>query len=89
MEHGVCAIVGAGEGLGQALAAAFARKGFDVALVSRSEKGSAAAADAARRGIRKPRSASSPGTRASRKPWKTGWDAWPAKPAASKCSSTT
>ena len=49
MSHGMCAIVGAGEGLGQALAAAFARKGFDVALVSRSEKGSAAAVDAARR----------------------------------------
>jgi short-subunit dehydrogenase len=49
MDHGLCAIVGAGEGLGQSLAAAFACKGFDVALLSRSEKGSAAAAEAARR----------------------------------------
>jgi short-subunit dehydrogenase len=49
MDHGLCAIVGAGEGLGQSLAAAFARKGFDVALLSRSEKGSAAAVEAARR----------------------------------------
>jgi len=49
MDHGLCAIVGAGEGLGQSLAAAFAAKGFDLALLSRSEKGSAAAKDAARR----------------------------------------
>ncbi len=49
MDHKVCAIVGAGEGLGQSLAAAFAAKGFDIALLSRSEKGSAAAATAARR----------------------------------------
>src|SRR5882724_5274664 len=49
MDQKVCAIVGAGEGLGQSLAAAFAAKGFDIALVSRSEKGSAAAAEAARR----------------------------------------
>ena len=39
----VCAIVGAGEGLGRSLAARFAREGFDMALLSRSEKGSAAA----------------------------------------------
>ncbi len=49
MDHKVCAIVGAGEGLGQSLAAAFARKGFDIALLSRSENGSAAAFAAARR----------------------------------------
>lgn len=48
MDHKVCAIVGAGEGLGQSLAAAFATKGFDIALLSRSENGSAAAAAAAR-----------------------------------------
>jgi short-subunit dehydrogenase len=49
MSQGVTAIVGAGEGLGQSLAAAFAAKGYDIALLSRSEKGSAAAAEAARR----------------------------------------
>ena len=38
-----CAIVGAGEGLGAALAARFARGGYDIGLVSRSEAGSAAA----------------------------------------------
>ena len=47
MSRPVCAIVGAGEGLGRSLAAKFAREGFDVALVSRTEKGSRAAADAA------------------------------------------
>ncbi|MEM7427381.1 MAG: SDR family NAD(P)-dependent oxidoreductase [Pseudomonadota bacterium] len=44
----VCAIIGAGEGLGRALAARFAREGMDLALVSRSEEGSSAAASAAR-----------------------------------------
>jgi NADP-dependent 3-hydroxy acid dehydrogenase YdfG len=48
MDKRVCAIVGAGEGLGRSLAAAFAAKGFAIALVSRSEQGSAAAAEAAR-----------------------------------------
>ncbi len=43
----VCAIVGAGEGLGSALAAKFAGEGFDIALLSRSEAGSAAALKAA------------------------------------------
>ena len=43
----VCAIVGAGEGLGAALAAKFAGEGFDMALVSRSGTGSAAAREAA------------------------------------------
>ena len=43
----VCAIVGAGEGLGRALAAKFASHGFDIALVSRSEKHSTAAMQAA------------------------------------------
>ena len=47
MAQPVCAIVGAGEGLGRALAAKFAGEGFDIALISRSEKGSNAAAKAA------------------------------------------
>ena len=47
MPQPVCAIVGAGEGLGRSLAARFARGGFDIALISRSEKGSSAAAVAA------------------------------------------
>ena len=47
MAQPVCAIIGAGEGLGRSLAAKFAGEGFDIALVSRSEKGSRAAADAA------------------------------------------
>ena len=47
MHQPVCAIVGAGEGLGRALAAKFAAEGFDIALISRSEKGSGAAAAAA------------------------------------------
>lgn len=33
----ICAIVGAGEGLGRSLAMKFASKGFDIALISRSE----------------------------------------------------
>ena len=45
----VCAIIGAGRGLGQSLAAKFADKGFDLALLSRSEDGSAAAREAATR----------------------------------------
>jgi len=48
MPRSVCTIIGAGEGLGQALAARFAREGFDIALVSRTEAGSAAAFAAAR-----------------------------------------
>jgi NAD(P)-dependent dehydrogenase (short-subunit alcohol dehydrogenase family) len=47
MSRPVCAIVGAGEGLGRALAAKFAKQGFDIALISRSEAGSAAAIEAA------------------------------------------
>ena len=47
MTRPVCAIVGAGEGLGRALAAKFASNGFDLALISRSEAGSQVAADAA------------------------------------------
>ncbi|MEM9099817.1 MAG: SDR family NAD(P)-dependent oxidoreductase [Pseudomonadota bacterium] len=39
----ICAIVGAGEGLGTSLAARFAAEGFDLALISRSEAGSARA----------------------------------------------
>ena len=47
MPQPICAIVGAGEGLGSSLAAKFAGEGFDIALISRSEKGSSAAAKAA------------------------------------------
>lgn len=49
MERSVCAIVGAGEGLGKSLAAAFAEKGYAIALLSRSEQGSSAALEAARK----------------------------------------
>jgi len=42
----VCAIIGAGEGLGSALAARFAVGSYDLALVSRSRAGSAAASAA-------------------------------------------
>ena len=37
MTKPVCVIVGAGEGLGRALAAKFASEKFDIALISRSE----------------------------------------------------
>ena len=47
MSRPVCAIVGAGEGLGRALAARFAGEKFDIGLVSRSREGSSAAAEAA------------------------------------------
>jgi len=47
MTQSVCAIIGAGEGLGQSLAAKFSGEGFDLALVSRSEQGSSAAMAAA------------------------------------------
>lgn len=47
MSRTVCAIVGAGDGLGQSLARHFAANGFDIALLSRSEAGSAAALAAA------------------------------------------
>ena len=46
MPRSVCAIVGAGEGLGRALAAKFATQGFDIALISRSEANCAAAIEA-------------------------------------------
>ena len=46
MPRSVCAIVGAGEGLGRALAAKFATQGFDIALISRSEAKCAAAIEA-------------------------------------------
>ena len=45
MSKPLCIIVGFGEGLGRALATKFASCGFDLALISRSEKVSAAAAD--------------------------------------------
>lgn len=48
MTRKVCTIVGAGEGLGQALAARFAREGFDIGLVSRSRENSELAIQAAR-----------------------------------------
>ena len=48
MTRPLCAIVGAGEGLGRALAARFAAGGCDLALVSRGEAGSRAASEAAR-----------------------------------------
>ena len=48
MTNPVCAIVGAGEGLGAALSARFARGGFDIALVSRSTFQREAAAKEAR-----------------------------------------
>ena len=47
MSNSVSAIVGAGEGLGRALAAKFANHGFDIGLGSRSEKNSTAAMQAA------------------------------------------
>ena len=47
MSRSVCAIVGAGEGLGRSLAARFAGEGFDIALISRTETGSRAAAESA------------------------------------------
>lgn len=48
MTRTVCAIVGAGDGLGQSLARKFAGNGFDIALLSRTETGSGAALAAAR-----------------------------------------
>ncbi len=47
MSQPVCAIVGAGEGLGRALAARFSGEGFSIGLISRTEEGSAAAFEAA------------------------------------------
>ena len=47
MSQPICAIVGAGEGLGQALSSKFAANGFGLALISRSKTGSAAAFKAA------------------------------------------
>ena len=47
MSRPVCAIIGAGEGLGRALSARFAGENFDIGLVSRSREGSSAAAAAA------------------------------------------
>ena len=48
MSRPVCAIVGAGEGLGRALAVKFAIQGFDIALISRSEANCVAATEAAK-----------------------------------------
>jgi len=47
MSRPVCAIIGAGDGLGQSLARKFAGNGFDVALLSRTPEGSGAALAAA------------------------------------------
>lgn len=47
MPTGICAIVGAGDGLGQALATRFARGGYTLALLSRTAAGSAVALAAA------------------------------------------
>lgn len=47
MSNPLCAIVGAGEGLGRALAAKFASQEFGIALISRSEANSSAAIEAA------------------------------------------
>ena len=47
MLKSVCAIVGAGEGLGRALAAKFAAEGHNIALLSRSKAGSQKALEAA------------------------------------------
>ncbi len=46
MSRSVCTIVGAGEGLGRALAAKFATEGFNIALISRSETSCVAAIEA-------------------------------------------
>lgn len=48
MSRPVCAIIGAGEGLGQALAKKFAHQGYNVAVISRSLEGSAKALNAVR-----------------------------------------
>ena len=46
MTKPVCAIIGAGEGLGRALALKFASNGFDLGLVSRTRDGCNAAIEA-------------------------------------------
>ena len=48
MSRPVCAIIGAGDGLGQALAKKFAHQGYNVAVISRSLEGSAKALNAVR-----------------------------------------
>ena len=47
MSRPVCAIVGAGEGPGRAVAARFAGGNFGIGLVSRTREGSSAAAESA------------------------------------------
>ena len=46
MTRPLCVIIGPGEGLGRALAAKFTAQGFNLALVSRSEKNCAHAIEA-------------------------------------------
>lgn len=48
MSEPLCVIVGAGEGLGRALSAKFAKEGFNIALISRTESGCEAASEAAK-----------------------------------------
>lgn len=48
MSRPLCAIIGAGDGLGQALAKKFAHQGYNVAVISRSLEGSAKALNAVR-----------------------------------------
>jgi NAD(P)-dependent dehydrogenase (short-subunit alcohol dehydrogenase family) len=47
MERKVCVIVGAGNSLGQSLGRTFAKAGFNIGLISRSQQGSAVAFEAA------------------------------------------
>ena len=47
MKNKICAIIGAGQGLGQALARRFAKGGYTLALITRSEEGGSAALIAA------------------------------------------
>ncbi len=48
MPNPICVIVGAGEGLGRALAVKFASKGCNLALITRTKQGSEASLQAAR-----------------------------------------
>ena len=52
MSHKTCLIIGAGEGLGQALSRRFAEENFNLALISRSKEGSQAALEEAKNSFR-------------------------------------